>query len=207
MLFDKGCITNSLVGYPYYMTFFSTAERLEVGGVPFTIPESKPDAARGARVLSSRRAVLRTRCATVRGGRWSFGRSGSLPDPNQDARGLLGVPGPLPRSGDGKLPRSQPPERPRGGSPQGEAPLQRAVPLLRPGRGRRGRREFGRRVGARALSPTCARLPRPLRRGTRFGGQTVAPPRHPQPFGARGNPGLLEEPDRGGAPRFRARAQ
>lgn len=41
-LFDRGCITNSLIGYPYYMTFFSTAVMLEVGGVPFTIPESKP---------------------------------------------------------------------------------------------------------------------------------------------------------------------
>ena len=42
VLFDKGCVTSSLVGYPYYMTFFSTAVLLEVGGVPFTIPESKP---------------------------------------------------------------------------------------------------------------------------------------------------------------------
>ena len=42
VLFDKGCITSSIVGYPYYMTFFSTAIMLEVGGVPFTIPESKP---------------------------------------------------------------------------------------------------------------------------------------------------------------------
>jgi len=42
VLFDKGCITNSLVDYPYYMTFFSTADRLEVGGVPFTIAGDKP---------------------------------------------------------------------------------------------------------------------------------------------------------------------
>ena len=42
VLFDKGCITSSIVGYPYYMTFFSTAVMLEVGGVPFTIPEAKP---------------------------------------------------------------------------------------------------------------------------------------------------------------------
>ncbi len=41
-LFDKGCVTSSLVGYPYYMTFLSTAALLEVGGVPFTIPEAKP---------------------------------------------------------------------------------------------------------------------------------------------------------------------
>jgi thioredoxin reductase (NADPH) len=41
-VFDKGCVTSSIVGYPYYMTFFSTAVLLEVGGVPFTIPEPKP---------------------------------------------------------------------------------------------------------------------------------------------------------------------
>jgi thioredoxin reductase (NADPH) len=41
-LYDKGCITNSLVNYPYYMTFFSTARKLEIAGVPFTIAESKP---------------------------------------------------------------------------------------------------------------------------------------------------------------------
>ena len=39
---DRGCITESLTHYPYYMTFFSTAERLEIGGVPFTIPDAKP---------------------------------------------------------------------------------------------------------------------------------------------------------------------
>lgn len=41
-LFDKGCVASSIVGYPYYMTFFSTALLLEVGGVPFTIPDAKP---------------------------------------------------------------------------------------------------------------------------------------------------------------------
>ena len=41
-LYDKGCITNSLVNYPYYMTFFSTALKLEIAGVPFTIANSKP---------------------------------------------------------------------------------------------------------------------------------------------------------------------
>ena len=42
VLFDKGCVANSLIDYPYYMTFFSTAVMLEVGDVPFTIPEPKP---------------------------------------------------------------------------------------------------------------------------------------------------------------------
>lgn len=42
VLFDRGPVASSLTGYPYYMTFFSTAVMLEVGNVPFTIPESKP---------------------------------------------------------------------------------------------------------------------------------------------------------------------
>ena len=42
VLFDRGCVTSSLVGYPHYMTFFSSAALLEVGGVPFTIPDTKP---------------------------------------------------------------------------------------------------------------------------------------------------------------------
>ena len=41
-VFERGCITESLTHYPHYMTFFSTAERLEIGGVPFTIPDAKP---------------------------------------------------------------------------------------------------------------------------------------------------------------------
>ena len=42
VLFDRGCVTNSIVGYPYYMTFFSTSRNLEIGGVPFSTAEPKP---------------------------------------------------------------------------------------------------------------------------------------------------------------------
>ena len=42
VLFDKGCVAASLVNYPYYLRFFSTSDRLEVGGVPFAIPEKNP---------------------------------------------------------------------------------------------------------------------------------------------------------------------
>jgi thioredoxin reductase (NADPH) len=42
VLFDRGCVTNSIVDYPYYMRFFSTADRLEVGNIPFAIPEMNP---------------------------------------------------------------------------------------------------------------------------------------------------------------------
>lgn len=42
VLFDEGCVASSIVHYPYYMRFFSTADRLEVGGIPFAIPEKNP---------------------------------------------------------------------------------------------------------------------------------------------------------------------
>jgi thioredoxin reductase (NADPH) len=41
-LFDKGAVAAALGNYPVFMTFFSTAERLEMGGVPFTIAGEKP---------------------------------------------------------------------------------------------------------------------------------------------------------------------
>ena len=42
LLVDRGAVTQSLLGYPWYMEFFSTAKKLEIEGVPFTIPNSKP---------------------------------------------------------------------------------------------------------------------------------------------------------------------
>ena len=42
MLFDRGCITSSIVDYPTYMTFFSTPERLELEDVPFVVAADKP---------------------------------------------------------------------------------------------------------------------------------------------------------------------
>lgn len=41
-LFDKSCVVSSIGGYPTFMTFFSTAERLEIAGVPFVIVGDKP---------------------------------------------------------------------------------------------------------------------------------------------------------------------
>src|SRR5688572_19526586 len=41
-LFDKSCVASSISRYPTHMTFFSTAERLEIGGVPFVVAGEKP---------------------------------------------------------------------------------------------------------------------------------------------------------------------
>ena len=40
--FDKGSIVSSLLKYPLYMNFFSTAEKLEIGNVPFVTSGDKP---------------------------------------------------------------------------------------------------------------------------------------------------------------------
>ena len=42
VLVDKGCVCNSLFHYPSHMTFFTTSELLEIGGIPFPTPNAKP---------------------------------------------------------------------------------------------------------------------------------------------------------------------
>lgn len=42
VIIDKGCLVNSLYHYPLNMTFFSTSEKLEIGGVPFVSQWPKP---------------------------------------------------------------------------------------------------------------------------------------------------------------------
>jgi len=42
LILEKGCLVNSLYNYPVNMTFFSTSERLEIGGVPFVSNNPKP---------------------------------------------------------------------------------------------------------------------------------------------------------------------
>ena len=41
-VFDRGAIVSGLLSYPTYMTFFSTAERIAIGGVPFIVATEKP---------------------------------------------------------------------------------------------------------------------------------------------------------------------
>lgn len=41
-LFDRGPVTSAITLFPTHMTFFSTAERLELGGVPFIVAGEKP---------------------------------------------------------------------------------------------------------------------------------------------------------------------
>src|SRR4026209_2814109 len=41
-VFDRDCVVSSITQYPTYATFFSTAEKLSLGGLPFVVPVAKP---------------------------------------------------------------------------------------------------------------------------------------------------------------------
>ncbi len=41
-ILEKGCLVNSLYNYPLNMTFFSTSEKIEIGGIPFVSTNIKP---------------------------------------------------------------------------------------------------------------------------------------------------------------------
>lgn len=42
VIIEKGTLVNSIYNYPVNMTFFSTSERLEIGGIPFVSNSPKP---------------------------------------------------------------------------------------------------------------------------------------------------------------------
>ncbi|HEX5759855.1 MAG TPA: YpdA family putative bacillithiol disulfide reductase [Thermoanaerobaculia bacterium] len=42
LLVDRGPLTAAIQAYPTFLEFFTTRDRLEIAGVPFTIPEAKP---------------------------------------------------------------------------------------------------------------------------------------------------------------------
>jgi bacillithiol disulfide reductase len=44
---EKGVLVNSIFHFPRHMTFFTTAELLEIGGMPFVTPYEKPTQAEG----------------------------------------------------------------------------------------------------------------------------------------------------------------
>ena len=43
VVFDKGCLLNSIYNYPTHMVFFTTPELLEIGGIPMTAIRDKPN--------------------------------------------------------------------------------------------------------------------------------------------------------------------
>ncbi len=64
IIIEKGCITNSILNFPTYMTFFSTPDLLEIGDIPFISPHFRPE--RGEALHYYRKVVdlyaLKLRC-------------------------------------------------------------------------------------------------------------------------------------------------
>jgi thioredoxin reductase (NADPH) len=56
LLVERGALTQAILDFPTYMTFFTTRDLLEIAGVPFAVPEDKPDR---RQALSYYRAVAR----------------------------------------------------------------------------------------------------------------------------------------------------
>ena len=53
---DAGAVASTITQYPYYVKFFSTAEKLALGGMPFLVADDKPTRREG---LTYYRAVVR----------------------------------------------------------------------------------------------------------------------------------------------------
>ena len=53
---DAGAVVSTITQYPYYVSFFSTAEKLTLGGVPFVVSTDKPARRDG---LAYYRAIVR----------------------------------------------------------------------------------------------------------------------------------------------------
>ncbi len=56
-VFDRSCVVSAIAAYPTYLTFFSTPDRLEIGGVRFTCEGEKPTRREGLEYY--RRVVTR----------------------------------------------------------------------------------------------------------------------------------------------------
>jgi thioredoxin reductase (NADPH) len=60
---DAGAVVSTITQYPYYVKFFSTAEKLALGGMPFLVADDKPTRREG---LTYYRAVVRHFALDVR---------------------------------------------------------------------------------------------------------------------------------------------
>lgn len=60
---DAGAVVSTITQYPYYVSFFSTSEKLSLGGVPFVVATDKPTRRDG---LAYYRAVVRHFALDVR---------------------------------------------------------------------------------------------------------------------------------------------
>ena len=95
VLIEKGCIVNAIAGYPTYMTFFTTSERLEVGGHPLVTATDKPTRKEALdyyrKVVQNERLQLRsfTEVVGLERAREGFALELRSHEPGRDARSAL----------------------------------------------------------------------------------------------------------------------
>ena len=53
LVLDAGPVVSAITQYPYYVNFFSTAEKLSLGGIPFVVATGWPTPARSCGTLVS----------------------------------------------------------------------------------------------------------------------------------------------------------
>ena len=52
VVLDAGAVVSTITQYPYYVSFFSTAEKLSLGGIPFVVATDKPSRMTGSRTTA-----------------------------------------------------------------------------------------------------------------------------------------------------------
>lgn len=87
IIFDKGCLVNSLVHYPVNMVFFTTPELLEIGDLPLVSAHEKPTRIEGVKYY---RRVTETYALNVRQYERVERVEGTDGDFNIDTRDRLG---------------------------------------------------------------------------------------------------------------------
>ena len=133
VLVEKGCVVNSLYHYPTNMMFFTTPELLEIGNIPMTSLNEKPNR---HEALKYYRRVADHYKLDIR----EYERVNRIDGEDDAFRGIYhrppGLPPYLSRAQSGArhrlLRRSEYAERARRRSRQGDALLQRAASLLQP---------------------------------------------------------------------------
>ena len=147
---EKGALVESIFRFPRQMTFFTTPDLLEIGGLPFVTPYEKPTQGEALRyyrrVADTYDLRLELGCAVTR-----LERDGDVFRLEVRRPSRRGAPRLTPRGRrHGLLRQSQSPRRARRGPAPRFALLDRGARLLPPTRGRRGWQELGRHRRARA---------------------------------------------------------
>ncbi len=66
ILFDKGCIVNSIYHYPINLVFFTTPELLEIGDIPMTSLNEKPGRTEALKYYRRVADHYKLECSSVR---------------------------------------------------------------------------------------------------------------------------------------------